>query len=78
MRVGIVGAGVVGSTAAYALIMRGVGREIVLVDSNQARVDAEVDDLFHAVPFANPLTVRGGTFEDLAGSNVVVIAAGVN
>ena len=78
MRVGIVGAGMVGSTAAYALIMRGVGREIVLVDNNRARADAEVDDLFHAVPFANPLIVRSGTFEDLAGSNVVVIAAGVN
>lgn len=78
MKVGIVGCGLVGSTAAYAMIMRGVGREIVLVDVNPARVDAEVDDLFHAVPFANPLTVRKGQFEDLVGSQVVIIAAGVN
>lgn len=36
MKVGIIGAGFVGSTAAYALVMRGIGREIVLVDKNSA------------------------------------------
>lgn len=78
MKVGIVGCGFVGSTAAYSLIMRGVGREIVLVDKNSARAAAEADDLFHAVPFAEPLTVRSGEYADLAGSNVVIVAAGVN
>jgi L-lactate dehydrogenase len=42
MRVGIVGSGFVGSAAAYAMVMRGVGREIVLVDANLARAQAEV------------------------------------
>lgn len=78
MKIGIVGCGFVGSTAAYALIMRGVGREIVLVDRNTARAEAEADDLFHAVPFAKPLSVRAGDYADLAGARVVVIAAGVN
>lgn len=78
MKVGIVGCGLVGATAAYALIMRGVGREIVLVDKNKQRTDAEADDLFHAVPFANPLSVISGDYPDLAGAHVVVIAAGVN
>ena len=41
MKVGIVGCGMVGSTAAYALVMSGVGREIVLVDLNRARAEAE-------------------------------------
>ncbi len=57
--------------------MRGVGREIVLVDRNTARAEAEADDLFHAVPFAHPLTVREGQFEDLQGCRVVIMAAGV-
>lgn len=78
MKVGIVGSGLVGATAAYALVMRGVGREVVLVDRNAGRAEAEADDLFHAVPFANPLTVRSGGYEALDGSRVVVIAAGVN
>lgn len=78
MKVGVVGCGFVGATAAYSLIMRGIGREIVLVDQNRAKVEAEVDDLFHAVPFSEPLIIRGGEYGDLAGCKVVIMAAGVN
>lgn len=78
MKVGIVGSGYVGATAAYAMVMNGVGREIVLVDKNENRASAEADDLFHAVPFAHPLTVRSGTYADLNGAAVVVLAAGVS
>jgi L-lactate dehydrogenase len=77
MKIGIVGSGFVGATAGYALLMQGVGREIVLVDKNSARATAEADDLRHAVPFANPLDVRAGNYEDLAGCRVVVLCAGV-
>lgn len=77
MKIGIVGCGMVGSASAFALVMRGVGREIVLVDLNRARAEAEADDIFHAVPFAHPLTVRAGDYPDLNGAGVVVIAAGV-
>src|SRR4051794_98456 len=77
MKVGVVGSGLVGATAAYALVMRGVGREIVLVDKNAARAAAEADDLRHAVPFAHPLEVRAGDYPDLAGCDVVVLCAGV-
>ena len=67
----------VGATSAYALVMSGVGREIVLVDLNRARAEAEANDLGHAVPFAHPLTVRAGEYSDLTGAQVVVIAGGV-
>jgi len=77
MKIGIVGCGMVGSTSAYALVMRGVGREIVLVDLNRARAEAEANDLYHAVPFSNPLTIRAGDYPDLARARVVVIAGGV-
>ena len=78
MKVGIVGTGFVGATAAYALVMRGVGREIMLVDKNARRAEAEADDIRHAVPFAHPLEVRSGDYSDLAGSRVVLLCAGVN
>jgi L-lactate dehydrogenase len=78
MKIGIVGAGMVGSTTAYALIMQGVGREIVLVDQNETREQAEADDLKHAIPFSHAMQVRGGDYADLAGARVVVITAGVN
>ena len=78
MKIGIVGSGLVGSTAAYAMVMRGVGREVVLVDLNKERASAEADDIFHAVPFAHPVEVRDGDYADLAGCKVVVITAGVS
>lgn len=76
-KVGIVGAGMVGSASAFAMVMAGVGREIVLVDVNRARAEAEANDIFHAVPFANPMTVRAGDYADLEDAYVVVIAGGV-
>lgn len=78
MKIGVVGSGLVGATAAYALVMRGVGREIVLVDKNAKRALAEADDIFHAVPFASPLTVIDGEYAALHGCRVVIMAAGVN
>lgn len=77
MKVSIVGSGFVGSTAAYSLVMQGIGREIVLVDHVQARAIAEAADIAHAVPFANPLTIRAGDYADVKDSRVVIIAAGV-
>ena len=77
MKIGIVGCGMVGSASAYALVMSGVGREIVLVDLNHARAEAEANDIYHAVPFAHPLTIRAGDYPDLGEARVVVIAGGV-
>jgi L-lactate dehydrogenase len=78
MKIGIVGCGFVGATAAYAMVMNGVGREIVMVDLNEKRAAAEAADILHAVPFAHNLTVRAGHYADLAGAQVVIMAAGVN
>lgn len=77
MKIGIIGTGNVGASAAYALVMQGIGREIVLVDLNKERAAAEAADLLHAVPFAHPLKIRSGDYEDLAGARVVLITAGV-
>ncbi len=77
MKIAIVGCGMVGSASAYALVMRGVGREILLVDLNRSRAEAEANDIHHAVPFSHPLTVRAGDYADVAGASVVVIAGGV-
>lgn len=78
MKVGIVGSGLVGSTAAYAMVMSGVGREIVLVDKFAERAKAEAADIVHAVPFARSLTVHAGDYKDLQDCRVVIMSAGVN
>lgn len=77
-KIGVVGSGFVGASAAFAMVMSGVGREIVLVDLNRKRAEAEAADIRHAVPFAHPLKVRAGDYAELEGSRVVVITAGVN
>jgi len=77
MKIGIVGCGFVGATAAYAMVMNGVGRELVLVDLNEKRAEAEAADILHAVPFAHNLNVHAGRYVDLAGARVVIMAAGV-
>jgi len=77
MKTGIVGSGFVGATAAYALVMRGVGRRVVLVDQNKPRAEAEADDILHAVPFAHPLEITTGDYADLAECKVVIVSAGV-
>lgn len=78
MKVGIIGSGFVGSTAAYAMVMRGVCREIVLVDLNRKRAEAEADDLLHAVPFAHPVNIHAGDYPDLKNCKVVILTAGVS
>jgi L-lactate dehydrogenase len=77
MKVGIVGSGFVGATAAYAIVMRGIAREVVLVDLDERRAKAEADDILHAVPFSHPVEVRAGGYSELAGSSLVILTAGV-
>lgn len=77
MKVGIVGSGFVGATAGYALVMQGVGREVVLVDKDAPRAEAEADDIRHAVPFAHALEISAGDYKGLTGCRVVLICAGV-
>ncbi|QIN84463.1 L-lactate dehydrogenase [Rubrobacter tropicus] len=75
-RVAIVGAGSVGATFAYTLLLSGLAAEIVLVDSNRTRAEGEAMDLGHAVPFGPPAHVWAGDYEDCAGAVVTVVAAG--
>ena len=77
MKIGIVGAGQVGSSAAYAMMLNAVGSEIVLVDLNEKLADAQATDISHGVPFGSPVWVHAGDYAQLDGAAVVVIAAGV-
>jgi L-lactate dehydrogenase len=77
MKIGIIGAGQVGASAAYAMMLNGVGSEIVLVDINTKLAEAQATDIIHGVPFGNPMWVHAGDYADLTGAAVVVIAAGV-
>lgn len=75
----IVGAGYVGSTAAYAMLMDGVAREIVLLDVNQEKAKGEALDLEHGMQFVQGAKLSYGTdYKLVRGAQVVVITAGAN
>jgi L-lactate dehydrogenase len=74
--VAVVGAGNVGATFAYALVLNGLVGEIVLIDIDRQRAEGEAMDINHAVPLSNPVRVWAGDYPDCAGADVVVVTAG--
>lgn len=77
IKIVIVGAGSVGVTTAYALLLDGLASDIVLIDIDKDRAQGEVMDLSHAAHFAQA-RVRVGDYEDCAHAAAVIITAGVN
>ena len=78
MKIGIVGAGLVGSAAGYAMVLGGVAADIVFVDINAPLARAQAEDILHATPMSNPVRVTAGEYPALAGSSVVVLACGAS
>jgi L-lactate dehydrogenase len=78
MKVGIVGAGQVGSACFLSMVMRGSAREVVLVNRDRKRAKGVVTDVQYGAVLSPPITLRDGDYSDLAGSSVVMITAGVN
>lgn len=76
-KIGIVGAGSVGTSLAYAAMIRGAANDIALYDLNTAKVEAEALDLSHGQLFASGTRVEGSDdIAVLAGSDVILITAG--
>jgi L-lactate dehydrogenase len=76
-KLAVVGAGAVGSTIAYAALMRGAARTVALYDINKAKVEAEALDLGHGIQFMPMAEVLGSDdIQVCADADVVVITAG--
>lgn len=78
MKVGIIGAGNVGSSTAYALVLRGVAREIILIDINRKLAAAQAEDISHATPWTHSVRIAAGDYRDLHGARAIVLACGVS
>ena len=76
-KVTIIGAGSVGATVAYTLVATGSVAEIVLIDINEAKAQGEAMDIRQATPYLSPTKIYYGTYEDAAGSDIVVVTSGV-
>jgi L-lactate dehydrogenase len=77
-RVGVVGVGAVGQACAFALVLRGSCRELVLVDRTAAKATAVATDMRYGTPLSPTMDIVAGDWADLAGADVVLICAGVN
>lgn len=76
VRIAVVGTGMVGSSFAYAAMIKGLAAEIVLVDASEEREMGEVMDLSHGLIGAKTGNVWGGDFKDCGNVDVIVITAG--
>lgn len=76
-KIAIIGAGAVGSTTAYAIMLKNITAEIILVDINQERCAGEVLDLSDALAFYSSSDIRSGTAQETKDADIIVIAAGV-
>ncbi len=75
--VGLVGTGHVGVAAAYALFIKGLASELILIDKDARRAEGEAMDLMHGQALVGSLTVRAGGYPDLKDAQIVIISAGV-
>lgn len=76
-KISIIGAGAVGTAIAYSALIRGVARQVALMDVNAEKVAAEVLDLSHGLEFVPRAAVTGGPDPSVcAGSDVILFTAG--
>ncbi len=75
-KVVVVGAGAVGTAYIYALLPTGVAGQIALIDKDTNRVEGEVMDLSHGLPFIPPTYIEKGTYADCADADLIVVTAG--
>jgi L-lactate dehydrogenase len=78
MKVAIVGAGNVGATLAYTLLVKGGCEAIRIIDTNREKAQGEADDLSHGLPLSESLEIRAAGWEGAADADVVVVTAGRN
>ena len=76
-KVTIIGAGSVGATTAFAILARGAASEVVLIDINTEKALGEALDIKQSTPFIDNCDIYAGSYEDAAGSDVVVITSGI-
>lgn len=74
----IIGCGFVGSTIAFALMQSGLFSEMVLIDADDDRAEGEALDISHGTPFARPMKIYAGSYQDITDAAIVIITAGAN
>ncbi len=77
-KVAIVGCGFVGAASAFTLMMSGMFSEMVLIDADKEKAEGEAMDISHGLPFARPMKIYAGDYDDIVDAAIIVITAGAN
>lgn len=77
-KITIVGAGNVGATIAYTLMLSGLVSEIVMIDINRDKAEGDAMDMNHGLCFVSPVKINAGSYQDIKGSDMVIITAGAS
>ena len=77
-KVVIIGCGFVGAASAFSLMQSGLFSEIVLIDSDRARAEGEALDISHGVPFAKPINIYAGDYDNIKDASLIIITAGAS
>ncbi|MCR5213040.1 MAG: L-lactate dehydrogenase [Eubacterium sp.] len=75
-KVAMIGCGFVGAASCYALMQSGMFSEMVLIDSNKDKAEGEALDISHGVPFAKPMKIYAGDYDDISDAAICVVTAG--
>jgi L-lactate dehydrogenase len=78
MKVGVIGAGAVGSASLLSLVIRGLACEIVVIDRNRQRAQGVVADLQYGATLSPAVVLEAGDYPDLSDAVLVIITAGIN
>lgn len=77
-KVAVIGCGFVGSASAFALMQSGLFSEMVLLDSDADKAEGEALDISHGTPFARPMKIYAGSYDDIVDAAIIVVTAGAN
>ena len=77
-KVVMIGCGFVGAACAFSIMQSGLFSEMILIDADRAKAEGEALDISHGVPFAKPMKIYAGDYDDIKDASLIIITAGAN
>ena len=77
-KVAMIGCGFVGAASCFSIMESGLFSEMVLIDVSREKAEGEALDIAHGLPFAKPMKIYAGDYDDIVDASVIIISAGAN
>jgi len=77
-KVVVIGCGFVGAACSFGIMQSGLFSEMVLIDADKAKAEGEALDISHGVPFAKPMKIYAGDYDDIKNASLIIVTAGAN